>query len=110
MRKKLVTVGISLGLVMGAVGATSANALSLYEHDNYRGSVYSAWPSNYVGDAMNDRASSARSWGSPPTYWEDRDKTGRWFKAAGNIEYLGNYRINFFEDWNDRISSFGYRR
>jgi len=109
VRKKLVAVGVSLGLVMGVVGATSASALSLYEHDNYRGSVYSAWPSNYVGNAMNDRASSARSWGDAPTYWEDRDKNGRWLSVRGNIARFGHYRLNAWENWNDRISSFGYR-
>lgn len=80
------------------------------DNSYYGGASYSSWPSASVGNGLNDRASSATSTGSAPTYYEDINCRGRTLTLSGNIQDLTSRSDNLHwgETWNDRVSSFDY--
>ena len=107
--KSLAVAACVAAVTFGAV-APPAQALILWEHENYKGylGTYSGetW---YVGDKANDKASSLTKGKNElgSMYYEDYGYLGRRFFASSDLNCLRciSDGLHWGETWEDRISS-----
>lgn len=112
IKRRLSLAVLSVTMVVSGIftlGAATANAAVLYDDNNYQGAAYYGENVNYVG-YFNDRASSVTDWGDDDyyVYFEHANHDGRQVTLWGSYNSLSaiSYNLHWWENWNDRISSF----